>query len=265
MRDSGGCQRLVAWHAESPQPHYPRSGFIYHQHPQPPAPRTPPTQTNTSQGSQTERLRAALHRNTSIIQLSAPQPPPTLILHLSIIKNEHLTVSHTHTHTHTHTQKTPKTKGKASWFHRMSSLCASPPGLGPNSRTVFPQICKELDPQPPSLSLPALSFCLLLLFLFLFLPLSLILSSRQNFFLISRLKTAERENSEFLDVWLQEVKNKRRRDFVLGSDEIFLMFLCSRCVCVRVCVAIWLSRTHAELLHSPAKSLLKTAEYSEYN
>ncbi len=54
----------------------------------------------------------------------------------------------THTHTHIHTQKTTKTKEKASRFHRMSSLCASPPGLGPKSRTVFPQICKELDPQP---------------------------------------------------------------------------------------------------------------------
>ena len=113
----------------------------------------------------------------------------------------------------------------------MSSLCASPPGLGPNSRTVFPQICKELDPQPPSLSLPALSFCLLLLFLFLFLPLSLILSSRQNFFLISRLKTAERENSEFLCLTSGGEKQTKER-FCSGiRRDIFNVSLLSMCLC----------------------------------
>lgn len=49
-------------------------------------------------------------------------------------------------------QKTRKTKEKkTSWFYRRSSLCVSPPGLGPETRTVFPQICKELEP-PPALS-----------------------------------------------------------------------------------------------------------------
>lgn len=94
-----------AWHDEPPQPHYPpRSAFF-----SPPNPHPSPTLTRAPQGSQTERPRAALQRNSSIIQLLAPQPPPPLILHLSIIKNEHLMCR-------LQGQKTRKTKEKASWF-----------------------------------------------------------------------------------------------------------------------------------------------------
>lgn len=88
-------------------------------------------------------------KEVGLTQYLGSQPATPLILQLSKIKNKHVT--HTTlplasftpappalssppsnpTHTLTDWRNNQPNKGEASWFHRMSSLCSSPPGWRP--------------------------------------------------------------------------------------------------------------------------------------
>lgn len=149
-RGFSACQRLVAWHHEPPQPHYP-AALLY----SPPTPtltatdtQPPPPSAASHPGWRSHRLRGASEGragkkqfNNSVI---SPPPPPPLILHLSIIKNEHLTVLTGDVHQHMHARrKQQKQKRKGS---TEGAVCVCP-GLGPRSRTAFSSNIQRSHPR----------------------------------------------------------------------------------------------------------------------
>lgn len=198
-----------------------------------------PTSTQRSQGLdgvlQTERLRAALQRNSSIIQLSAPQPPPPLILHLSIIKNEHLTVSTAGARKKQEKQK-KRRPGSTEWalcvFHlldsgqRVGQFSSNMQRAGAGACSLSQASGQAAGDHP--LSYDCAHPLLHLHFLFVFVS----VSSSQNKLHFLFKKQSLCWNFVLREEW--KIKDLRS-PFVFG--------------CTRLS-----GRTHAEQLHSPAKS-----------